>query len=391
MKILNYLREFKKFFSSYQPLIEVLIYRENLLHNLKVFRHKYPHQQIAPVLKSNAYGHGLVPVAKILDGQKIAFLVVDSIFEAIVLRNEDIKSKILVIGYTKPQDIIRNRYKDISFALTSFAQLSEVSKKLKRKCRFHLKIDTGMHRQGILPGEIQKSKDKIQKNKRIILEGICSHFSSADSTDKNYCKLQISVWNEVVKRFKKDFPQIEYFHLAATGGSYYCGEKSKLNSDSSLQNTNVIRLGLGMYGIDPSPNRKLNLKPALELRTVISGIKNIQKGEYIGYGLTFKATNKMKVATIPAGYFEGIDRRLSNIGFYKIGEKFFPLVGRVSMNISEMDISKLNKAKVGDSVILISAIKNDLNSVNNIAKLCQTIPYEILVHIPQHLRRMVIV
>jgi len=226
------------------------------------------------------------------------------------------------------------------------------------------------------------------------LEGICSHFSSADSTDKSYCEFQINNWNKSIKEFKNNFSTIEYFHLAATGGSYYCGKNYSANSDkvgaTFPKNTNVIRLGLGLYGIDPSPNRKLNLKPALELRTIVSGIKTVQKDEYIGYGLTFRATQKMKVATIPAGYFEGIDRRLSNKGFYKIEGKFSPLVGRVSMNISEIDISKLSKVRMGDSIILISAKKNDLNSISNIAELCQTIPYEILVHIPQHLRRTVV-
>ena len=186
-------------------------------------------------------------------------------------------------------------------------------------------------------------------------------------------------WEQAVKIFKSAFPQIKYFHLAATGGSFY-----------QPKNTNVIRLGMGLYGVDPSPNRKLQLQPALELRTIITGIKNIKKDDYVGYGLTFRAKKAMKIATVPAGYFEGVDRRLSNRGCYKIGYLFCPILGRVSMNITVIDISKLLNAKVGDPVTLISAEKSDPNSAQEIAKLCETIPYDILVHIPQHLRRTMI-
>jgi len=378
MKILSYIRNIKKSFSSHRPLIEVLIHRERLLHNLRVFQRKYPKQQIAPVLKSNAYGHGLVPVAKILDRQKIAFLVVDSIFEAVALVKEGIKSKILVVGYTRPSEIKRNRYKNVAFTITNFDQLEKMSKGLKSKQLFHLKIDTGMHRQGILTAEIPAAIAKINTNKNIILEGLCSHFCSADSPDQKYCQFQIKNWKNVVSILKKNFPYLKYFHLAATGGSFY-----------TPADTNVIRLGMGLYGIDPSPNRKLNLQPALELKTIVSGIKTVQRGECVGYGLTFKAKREMKAATVPAGYFEGVDRRLSNRGCYKIGARFCPIIGRVSMNISEIDVTKVPNIKVGDPVTLISCQKGDPNSAQALAKLCDTIPYDILVHIPQHLRRTV--
>jgi len=379
MRIISFLRQYQKRFSPHQPLIKVLIHGDRLLHNLRTFQQKYPDRKIAPVLKSNAYGHGLVPVAKILDRQNIAFMAVDSIFEAAVLYKEGIKSKILVIGYTKPQEICSNRYKNVSFTVTNFTQLRELTKELRTKQSFHLKIDTGMHRQGILASEIEKSIERIEKNKKMVLEGICSHFAHADSTDSEYSKMQIQNWNDAVKKFKDRFPSIKYFHNAATAASHY-----------SQKNTNVIRLGIGLYGLDTSPNRVLDLEPALELRTIISGVKTIQKGEYIGYGLTFKANRKIKVATVPAGYFEGVDRRLSSCGCYKIKDRFCPILGRVSMNISVIDVSEVPGIKVGDPVTLISSSKKDRNSAWRVAKLCNTIPYDILVHIPQHLRREVV-
>ena len=128
----------------------------------------------------------------------------------------------------------------------------------------------------------------------------------------------------------------------------------------------------------------------METSTLISGVKTIKKGEFVGYGQTFQAKRKMKIAVVPAGYFEGTDRRLSNRGYYKIRGRFCPLVGRVSMNISLADVTKVPGAVAGDEVIMISAQAQDKNSAQNMAKLCDTIPYEILVHVPQHLRRKVV-
>lgn len=382
------MREIKKYYSDYHPLIEVFIYKKNLLHNLHAFQKSYPRHRIAPVLKSNAYGHGLVPIAKILDRQKVPFLVVDSLFEARVLRSEGTKSPILIIGYTRASDIERSGLKNVSFTITTLELLEELSKKLKTPQKFHLKIDTGMHRQGIRPSQIERTIEKIEKNRKIILEGICSHLASADSPDEKYALHQISEWNKAVKIFKNNFPKLKFFHIAATAGSSHiaCYVATKRHAPAS----NMIRLGIGLYGHDTSPFRNLDLKPVLETKTRVSGIKKIEKGEFVGYGLTYQAKKDMEIAIIPAGYFEGTDRRLSNKGFYKIKGKFCPLVGRVSMNISLADTSGVPSVKAGDEVTLISANHGDKNCVSSIARLCETIPYEILVHIPQHLRRTII-
>jgi len=379
MKILNYIRQLKKSFSNHHPLIEVLIYKKNLLYNLRAFQKNFPRHKIAPVLKSNAYGHGLVPVAKILDRQNIAFFVVDSLFEARVLRNEGIKSPILIIGYTRAEDINRNNLKNVSFTITTLEQLEAISKTLNAPQKLHLKIDTGMHRQGILPEKFDKAIALIKKNGDIILEGICSHLASADNPDKSYALGQIKVWHKAVKLFKTTFPQLKYFHIAATAGSYY----------SPRITANIIRSGIGLYGINTSPFSKIKFKPVLETKTTISGIKNIKKGEYVGYGLTYQAKKNIKIAIIPAGYFEGTDRRLGNIGYYKIKGHDCPLVGRISMNISLADITNHSDIKVGDQVTLISSDPRDKNCAQNMAKLCNTIPYEMLIHVPQHLRRTV--
>lgn len=392
MRIFDFLRQIKKAFNGHRPLIEIFISKKYLLANLHSFQQEFPHHKIAPVLKSNAYGHDLVLTAKTLDQEKIAFLVVDSLFEANTLKNAGIKSPILIIGFTRNEDIIANHQKNIAFTITNLSQLKYLTKKLFRPQHFHLKIDTGMHRQGILIEEIPEAIQLIKQNSRLILEGLCSHFCNADNEDKTYSLHQIENWRKASQLWRQEFPQIKFFHLAATGGSYYTNwTKDKTGSpfsDNKLaQTTNVIRLGIGLHGFNPSPFAKIKLKPTLEMQTIVTGLKTVKKNEYVGYGITYKASRTTRIATIPAGYFEGIDRRLSNKGYYKIKEQFCPIVGRVSMNISLADVSSLPEIKVGDKVILISRKPQDKNSVLNIAKLCDTIPYEILVHLPQHLRR----
>lgn len=380
MKLLSFLRKVKDRFTHYKPSVEVLISKTRLVGNLRVYQNKYPKISFAPVLKSNAYGHGLIQIAQILDGKNIPFIVLDSLHEAIILRNNGVKSKILIIGYTRSENIKNSKLLNISFTVTSLEQLEEVAGILSSKTKIHLKVDTGMHRHGILQNQISKSIEIIKTNKFLLLEGVCSHFADADNKDKSFTKIQIEEWKKVVTLFKKNFNTIKYFHVSATAGIYY--------SDKAYGN--VARLGIGLYGINSSPFEKLNLKPVLQMQTIVSSIKQLKQGKYVGYNLTYKTKSPTKIATIPAGYYEGIDRRLSNCGFLKINNTFCPIIGNISMNITTLDITAIPNTKINDKVIILSNNKDDKNSVENIAKTSQTIPYEILVHIPQHLRRKIV-
>ena len=390
----------------YEPLISVEISKSRLLHNLDEFKKLSPPGGIAPVLKSNAYGHGLIEVAKILEwsGQPIPFFIVDSYFEAIALRAKHIRTPILVIGYTRPETILNARLKNVSFAVTSLETLRALARDIpppplpeggqlsislpflrpQCKSRIHLKIDTGMRRQGILPDEIGQAIDLISGDPELCLEGICSHLSDADNADESFTDAQIHIWNKAVKQFKQAFPRLKYWHLANSDGH-------RFTSDADA---NVSRLGIGLYGL--SENRafvkELDLKPVMEMKTVVTDVKKLKAGETVGYGNTFKAVNDMTIATIPAGYYEGIDRRLSNSGTILVGLERIPcpIIGRVSMNITSIDVSKVKDPKIGDVAIIISNDANDQNSFASIAKLCGTITYEGAVKIPAQLKREVI-
>ena len=385
----RYLRK-KRF--KYRPLVEVLILSQNLLHNLREFQSANSSCKIAPVLKSNAYGHGLIGVAKIFDlstirlrrsygagGQNVPFLVVDSYYEAVILRNEGIKSNILIIGHTRRENLYKNDLKNIAFTINSLDELKEISANLRRETNFHIKIDTGMHRNGILTDELNDAVAFIKINGNIVIEGICSHLADADGKNMAFTLEQIKKWNEVAEKWYKNFPDTKYFHLSATAGAHY----------SDYINANVMRIGLGLYGISARKLKNVNLKPALEMRSIVSSIKKIKKGDKVGYNVSFEAKHDMKIATVPVGYYEGVDRRLSNKGSVIIREKFCDIIGTVSMNVISVDISDLSDVKNGDEVVIISSKANDKNSVQNISELCDTIPYEILVHIPERLKRVV--
>jgi alanine racemase len=379
---------------DYKPLIEVRVFRDNLLHNLRQYQQKYPSLRFAPVIKSNAYGHGMVEVAKILEGATLSpalpqrgrgadvvpFFMVDSFYEALVLRRAGIKTKILVLGYCREEQLLSARLKGVSFGIIDLQILKNLAAKLKTPLSIHLKIDTGMHRQGILVSEADEAIATIKKNKNIILEGICSHFADADGADSSFTDKQIETWNRIAGIFKTAIPSIKYFHTSATAGTHYADKIS----------ANISRLGIGLYGINPSLLDNIDLRPALEVVSLISSIKHIPAGEKVGYGLAFESSRPTIVATVPVGYNEGVDRRLSNRGFFKVRDAFCPIAGRVSMNISSMDVSEVTDIKIGEPVVVISSRRSDKNSVENLAKLCGCIPYEILVHIPQNLRRVII-
>ena len=343
-----------------------------------------PQGHIAPVLKSNAYGHGLIEVAQILENyrskhpnltEEIPFFCIDSYFEAISLKSKGIETPLLIIGFTRPEDIISSKLKNISFVITSLEQLQSISS-CHHPINIHLKIDTGMNRQGLKQDQINQAIKIIKENRNLKLEGLISHFADADNTDQNFTDRQISIWNKVVENLQKYF-SIKYIHISNTSGHKY----------SQTINANLSRLGIGLYGFDKNME---SVKPVLSMKTIITSVKNIDKGESVGYNGTFTASRDMKIATIPVGYYEALDRSLSNKGFVKIGDHFCPIIGRISMNISTIDVSEIMDVKIGDDVIVISNNLADKNSITNISKLTQTIEYENLVHIPQHLKRVIV-
>lgn len=358
-------------------LIEVRVSKDALLNNYRAFKNAYG-LPVAPVLKSNAYGHGLVEVATVLQTEQPPFFVVDSQYEAAMLRSRGIRTPILIVGYVLPEVVAANQLKDVAFTVTSLEMLRLLCEK-KVAAPVHIKIDTGMRRQGLMPEEMDEAIALLTQS-NLLVEGVCSHFADADGPDAVFTDMQIECWNKVVPVWKVAFPTLKWWHIGATAGAAYTK-----NIDA-----NLIRLGTGLYGFPRHTSQTFSLIPALSLWSTLTGSKLLKQGERVGYNGIFTAPRDMRIATVALGYYEGVDRRLSNKGSMQVEGVMCPIVGRVSMNITAIDVSGCPDAVLGMRVLVFSTNPADANSLQNLAAMCDTTPLELLVGIPQHLRRVVV-
>lgn len=378
MRIRSLFADLRRRVSRSTPLIEVRLSRSALLHNLKEYQDAFPGVRIAPVLKSNAYGHGSNVIARLLDKEDIAFFMVDSLYEARYLRWSGIRSRIVVMGYVRPADIARSRLQNVDYALVSLEQVKEVASLATRPLRVHLKLDTGMHRQGVMRHELEEALETLN-HPLLKVVGVCSHLCDADNENEEVSMRQLHAWQDMSTSVVNAFPAIEYRHLVATKGVRFLQKT----------NTNVARIGIGLYGITTAPGNTLSLLPVLSMYSPIASIRQVPKGDTVGYNATYTAPSLRQIATIPAGYYEGVDRALSNSGSMLVRGVACPIAGRVSMNMTSIDVSDVKDAMVGDEVTVISGKAEDPNSISSMAKTGGTTAYVLLAHIPQHLRRVV--
>lgn len=391
--------------AKFPPLITVRISASALLHNFDAWSSllekadKPP--MIAPVLKSNAYGHGAELVAEILTekrSDKIPFFVVDSFFEARALRSHSTHLPILIAGYTEARTIHFDNLPDCSYMISSMDHFRDLIKyRIERKgeptrvfepvpVSIHIKIDSGMNRQGIKPEEFSDliTLLKICQTSKIIVHGFASHFADSDSADPTKSLEQINVWNNALKELTPFAPHLKYTHISNTGGTYYANQAQ----------ANVVRVGGGMYGltIGATIEDSVPLKLVMSVHTKLYGIKKVKAGETVGYNMTYKAPTERLIALIPLGYNEGIPRELSNTGQVSINGIYCPILGRVSMNITAIDITLASQVMVlneGDEVCVISNESITLaNSLQTIARDAHTITYDIAVHISPLLKRI---
>lgn len=365
--------------NRYKRIIEVRISKDTLINNYRAYREEN-NLPIAPVFKSNAYGHGLLGVAKLFDDYKeIPFYVIDSYHEAMKLRSAGIKHSLLIIGFTHIENVVGNRLKNISFMVGDMEYLKRLIEALgERKARVHIKLDTGMNRQGFRAEDIDEMLEVVTNSNRIEIEGLMSHFADADGDSPEFTNSQIRAWTQMKDQITKSLPDIKWFHISATAGSEFLDKCD----------TNMMRLGLGLYGYDPNPRSKVDIHPALRVETVVASVKKIKKGDKVGYNCTYTAPQDMTVAIIPEGYNTVIDRRLSNKGFIYINNHPCPIIGRVSMNITTVDASDVPGISIGDSVVLISDRPEDKNSFASIANMIGTNVYG--VRVPENLHRVYI-
>ncbi len=373
----------------YQTLNLIEIRQGALLNNFSFFQKENPGCEICPVLKSNAYGHGLRLVGRFVD-QKLRpkFICLDSLYEAYELRRAGIRTPLLLMGYTFPENF---RHKDLRRLRVSLPVFEEKSlaylDKYQPGIGLHLKIDSGMNRLGIKEDGVSSFIRALKKYPRLKVEGIYTHLADAENEDSRFNRQQIAVFKKVIKQFEKNGFNFKWKHLNATAGCLRFKDRG----------FNLVRLGLGFYGLSPFQensfwDKKLSrqLKPALKLITHLVDIKTLKKGEIVSYGKTFKAKKGMKIGVLPLGYYDGLDRRLSNQGLVKIGKAYGRILGKVCMNVTVVDLSQVKNPRLGQRVIVFDDQAASANSIKKTAELTGTIPYEILVNLAETTRRILI-
>jgi alanine racemase len=354
----------------------------NLSYNLKQIKELLsPSTRIMVTIKADAYGHGLIPVARRLVSDGVDFLGVASIDEGIKLRDEGVGLPILILGLILKKDIAPVfRYKltttvsDEEFALF----LNHKARRFGKPVNVHIKVDTGMGRIGVLHQDAEKLVKKIHKLKFINIEGIFTHFAFADM-NKRFTLYQIDLFNRLIQGLYKGGINIPLVHAANSMGII----------DYKGSHFNMVRPGLVIYGLRPTQNLEIKLKPVLSLKTRVIFIKKVPRGYGISYGHDYVTKKDTKIVTLPIGYGDGYPRNLSNKAPVLIGGRRFKVCGRVCMDQIMVDVGDF-PVKIGDEVALIGSQGKNKITAEELARICETIPYEIVCGLGSRIPRLYI-
>lgn len=360
---------------TYTPLNRITISRQAILQNYNYLSSINKKIKIAPVLKSNAYGHGISQIAKILDSLHPPFFCVDSLHEGYQLSTLQVQTPVLIMGYINPRNL---KIKKLPFSYAVYdINLIEVINRYQPHSGIHLFVDTGMHREGIRIEDLISFINQIKNFPNIKIEGLMSHFAAPDDIGNKLTQKQMQNFESAQKILKKLGINLKWIHVAASGGL--------LNFNNNKFIGNMARGGKSFYGI--STDIKTNLQPALQLTTTLAQIKKLKKGESVGYDFTFTAKKDTTIGILPIGYNDGVDRRLSNKGVVLIDNTYCRIIGRISMNITTIDLSKVKNPYLNQEVMVFSSNPLNKNSIVNAAKTCSTLPHDLLVHLSESIRR----
>jgi alanine racemase len=334
--------------------------------------------RVIGVVKSDAYGHGMIPVARELVGCGAHLLAVSKYWEARELRSGGIDAPILVLLGVEPaemEDAIRDEVRPVLFRMDHAKLLSQASCRLNRVARVHLKVDTGMGRLGVACHEMPGFLNKLTTLPGIEVEGILSHFAAADEADKSYCDCQLERFQDCVRAFSERNRPLLYAHIANSAGL--------LNLPGA--HFALVRPGIMLYGSKPSRDtHHADLRPVMSFKTRIVQLKQVEAGQPIGYGRTYVANRPSLIATLPVGYDDGYSRLLSNRGKVLVRGMRAPIVGRVSMNMITVDVTDVPGVSEDDEVVLLGAQGEDRITAEEIAELCGTISYEVYCNMGRH-------
>jgi alanine racemase len=354
-----------------------------LRHNLAILR-RFSTAQVWCVLKADAYGHGAKTCARTLERAGANGLCVALIEEAIELREAGVNLPILVMsGYfgASRAELIHYRLTPV---IHSPGQLEELEKEAdwagSNQVPYHVKIDTGMGRLGIPQRDLARVVDVIKASRHLSFEGLMTHFASAD-TDAESVAQQLALFTAGTETFTRAglVPRVKHAANTAALISF------------KATHFDVVRPGIGVFGVQPAPGWAPELRPAMRVLSTVIALRELEPGQTVGYGGSFAATRRAKIATLPIGYADGLGRQHSNRGHVLIRGKRAPIVGRVSMDLTTVDVTDLPGVTLGDEAVILGeqagALGQDVISAQEIADIEGTIPWEVLTSISRRVPR----
>ncbi|KEK25021.1 alanine racemase [Bacillus gaemokensis] len=359
---------------------------DTVKHNVREFKKRVNDENIIMMaaVKANGYGHGSVEVAKAAIEAGINQLAVAFVDEGIELREAGVTVPILVLGYTPveaAEDAIRYDIMMTVYRIEDLKGINEIAKRFEKKARIQVKIDTGMSRIGLQEEEVVPFLEELKNMKCIEVEGMFTHYSTADEIDKTYTNMQTSLFEKAVNTAKDMGVHLPYIHSSNSAGSM------------ELSNTfqNMVRVGIGIYGMYPSrevDHTVVSLQPILSLKSKVAHIKHSKQDRGVSYGNTYVTTGEEWIATVPIGYADGYNRQLSNKGHALVNGIRVPVLGRVCMDQLMLDVTKAMPVHVGDEVVFYGKQGEEEIPVEEIADLLGTINYEVTCMLDRRIPRV---
>lgn len=344
-------------------------------HNLnEIERVIDPNTKVIAVIKTDGYGHGAIPLARMMEPRDdIWGYAVATVEEGLALRRNGMKKPILILGYTFPEqfpEIVSHELIPAVFSYDTAELFSEEACRQEKNLKIHIKLDTGMSRIGFQV--CQESADEIARIAElpnIVIEGIFTHFAKADETDKDFTKRQAESYQRMIQWLKDRKIEIPIHHISNSAGIV----------DLPEYNLNLVRAGIILYGLWPSDEvckENIDLRPLLSLKSHLVHVKTLEAGRSISYGGTFRTNTEKRIATVPVGYGDGYPRSLSNKGYVLIRGKRAPICGRVCMDQFMVDVTDIPEAKPGDEVTLIGTDGTDQIAMEELGELSGRFNYE---------------
>ncbi|MBP7868125.1 MAG: alanine racemase [Acidobacteria bacterium] len=362
--------------------------------NLKVFRKILGgRSRLMAVVKADAYGHGLDLVAPLAARGGADVLGVNNLEEGLRVRELGLDLPVVVLGYiplARLGDAFEAGLEPVLYNAASLIRLHEAAKGAGRKAPFHLKLETGVNRQGVMEEDLQDILLLIRNLDGLSMAGVSMHFANIeDTTDHAFARFQLVNFNRMIGRVESVLGRRPPVHAACSAAAILLKET----------HFDMARVGISSYGLWPSKETYLStillhqdpprLEPVLSWKTRIAQIKRIPADSHVGYGCSFRATHPIRMAVLPVGYYDGYDRRLSGQAQVLVKGKRAPVLGRVCMNMLMADVTDIPDAAVEDEAVLIGAQGKERITADELAAACHTINYEIVARIGAHVPRVV--